>query len=350
MASARYGASMRAALVSRRDDQSPSGIGTYVRALAGELADRVDLERVQVPKTEVRIGDRALGGALSLIWNTYRARVPDDVDVVHATDIAVLHAATDVLTVHDVIPFRDGGSTYARALELAYGGRLDDVRRFIAVSKASAREAADLLDLPEDRFRVVHQAIDHATFFPARERPPGLGEAERSAVFVGEWTPRKNVHRIVRALAELAGWQLVRVGPPGDEAYAERCRELAREHDVPLRDAGFVDLDDLRRYYTFADLHVFPSKAEGFGFPPLEAAACGTASVVSDLSVFREVYGDHVVYADSTEPAAIADAIRRAETEAPDAETLRDFAAEFTWERTAEETVDVYREVVEAER
>lgn len=336
---------MKVDLVSRRDDQTPGGFALYAQGVAEELDRLVDVERVQVPKWELRVGKLAVGGALSLALNTRLARVRDDADIVHAVDVTVLHPETNVLSVHDVIPLQAGDSWYSRLLRGRFEQSLEQVDRFIAMSDAAARDAAEVLDLSLDRFRTVYQAIDHENIYPAGTRPDVVDEADRTALFVGEFTPRKNIHRMIEAVAELPGWQLVRAGPPERSDYVDRCLDLAEELDVAFRDLGYVSRAMLRRLFTFADVNLFISEAEGFGRPPLEAAACGTPTVCSDLRVFREVYGDLVAYTPSLDAPDVAGTIADVADDPPPAEQLKAFAREFTWEATAEGYVEVYEEI-----
>jgi glycosyltransferase involved in cell wall biosynthesis len=128
-------------------------------------------------------------------------------------------------------------------------------------------------------------------------------------------------------------------------------RKLARELRVldRIRELGVLDNEELQAVYWAADVLVFPSLWEGFGWPPLEAMASGTPVVCSDRGSLGEVVGDAALIVNPDEPQAIAEGIARV----LDEEQLRQSlvlkglqrAKLFTWERAAEQTFQVYREV-----
>jgi glycosyltransferase involved in cell wall biosynthesis len=112
---------------------------------------------------------------------------------------------------------------------------------------------------------------------------------------------------------------------------------------------GYISDEDLPVLYSAATAFVFPSLYEGFGLPPLEAMACGTPVLCSNASSLPEVVGDAALLFDPEEPEAIAEALRTTAKDAALRERLRveglRRAAEFSWDRAARETVEVYRRV-----
>ncbi len=117
-----------------------------------------------------------------------------------------------------------------------------------------------------------------------------------------------------------------------------------------LRFTGYVEAEALPAWYSAADLFVYPSLYEGFGLPPLEAMACGTAVIASDVSSLPEVIGDASLSVPPTDEAALADAMRRVLGDAALRADLRarglERARRFCWERTAALTVAAYREAM----
>lgn len=169
---------------------------------------------------------------------------------------------------------------------------------------------------------------------------------------VGNLEPRKNLPGLLRAFARLAPevpHDLVLVGAEGwltGEIHAtlDELRLGGR-----VRMTGFVEDADLPAWYGAADLFVYPSLYEGFGLPVLEAMACGAPVVTSNVSSLPEVAGDAALLVDPSDVDSIAEEMRRGLTDAALALDLRRRgqlrAADFTWDRTAEQTVAVYREV-----
>ncbi|HEY1340634.1 MAG TPA: glycosyltransferase family 1 protein [Bryobacteraceae bacterium] len=115
-----------------------------------------------------------------------------------------------------------------------------------------------------------------------------------------------------------------------------------------VRFLGFVPFDTLRCFYELTDAFVFPSRYEGFGLPPLEAMACGTPVVTSNVSSLPEVVGDAAVFINPENVFDIARGIREVLLD----DALRDElirrgrvqASRFSWERTAREVLEIYRE------
>jgi len=116
-----------------------------------------------------------------------------------------------------------------------------------------------------------------------------------------------------------------------------------------VRFLGFLPDETLSAVYRLASVFVFPSLYEGFGLPPLEAMACGTPVVTSNVSSLPEVTGDAALLVDPTDASAIAAAITRVVTEPALREELRARglarARQFSWERSVKEIRDIYVQV-----
>jgi len=217
------------------------------------------------------------------------------------------------------------------------------------------------LRLPPERVRVVPLAaapsfrpLEDATKMAAVRAKYDL--PERFILNVGALEPGKNQATLVRAFRRLrrggVEQALVIAGPP-----AWRYERLLRLVDRlgltdEVRFLGYVPAEDLVALYNLADLFAFPSLYEGFGLPPLEAMACGTPMVCSNAASLPEVVGDAAITVDPYDVEGLAQAMHRVLTDASLREELRAKglaqAKQFTWERTARETVAVYRQVLEA--
>jgi glycosyltransferase involved in cell wall biosynthesis len=204
-------------------------------------------------------------------------------------------------------------------------------------------------DVPPERVRVVAWGVDQAfrvlpdaTVAATTRR---LGLPSRYILTVGKLQPRKNLTTLVAAYRRLLettdlAEHLVLAGPLG-WGYEPMLAEIAHP---TLRDRvhrlGYVAQEDLPAVYAGATLLAYPSVDEGFGFPPLEAMACGVPVVASDIRVLRETLGDAALLVPATDAAALAAAIHRIVVEPGARDDHRARGLErvraFGWDRTAQ--------------
>lgn len=297
----------------------------------------------------------------------YERRLPPS-QLYHATEhlLPYLRRPT-LLTVHDLIFERyPQHHKWTNRLFLTVGMRLfvRAANRIIAVSQQTKQDLIDLYGTPADKITVIYQGID-PTFQPA---PPPLVEAVQARyslrdstgalrpylLMVGTLEPRKNHLTAMRALMRLkaAGLPhcLVIAGGQGwlFEPIKAQVAALGLTDDVVF--TGYVPAVDLPALYSGATAVLQPTLYEGFGFPVLEAMACGAPVICSNSSSLPEAAGDAALLVAPTDEEAVAAAVVRL-IKAPElADTLRhqgrNRAAAFRWERCATETVAVYRQVV----
>jgi alpha-1,3-rhamnosyl/mannosyltransferase len=261
------------------------------------------------------------------------------------------------LTIHDVsyerhpewYPYR---RDFLRRAFYRWSARTADV--VITDSEFSKSEIVAAYGLDRQRIAVVPLAAA-PLFTMAVDEPPPSDLPRRFLLHVGDLHARRNVEIVMHALIalgerrpDLADVGLVLVGP--DRGTAARLRDVANTVRRPL--AFFVNrLDDvaLRACYRSATALVYPSRYEGFGLPLLEAMACGCPVVAARTSSIPEVTGDAAVLLDPDDAPAWSSAIERVLDSADARARLRDGslrrAAQFSWRRTAEETVQVYADV-----
>jgi glycosyltransferase involved in cell wall biosynthesis len=266
-----------------------------------------------------------------------------------------------VVTLHD-LAFLLYPGTHTPASRKYYAATGDSARRaqrVIAVSQRTASDAVRLLGLDPARVRVVPEAAGPA--FAPRPREAlaplaahfGIPTDRPYVLFVGTIEPRKNVPLLLEAFARVRSQvdaHLVLVGARGwldEPIFAAHARSGVADaaHFV-----GWVEEDELAVLYSHAGVLVLPSLYEGFGLPVLEAMACGAPVVCSNAGPLSEVAGDAAVLLPPEDATAWADAIARVLTQPRHAANLRARglrrAAQFSWERTALLTRDVYREAL----
>jgi glycosyltransferase involved in cell wall biosynthesis len=273
-----------------------------------------------------------------------------------------------IVTVHDIVPYlmrsEPGQNTYHHRIESCFDSlamkSLVRADKIIAISSYTKRVLVNELQIPEEKIQVVLYGLDHNLFRPVRPDEEfwarhNLNPDNKHVLYVGSENPRKNLERLIRAFAEvkarLPKLKFIKVGTPEYLLHAERLRKLVNELDIS-NDVLFVDhpsQDDLVRFYSTADIFVFPSLYEGFGMPPLEAMACGTPVVTSNTSSLPEVVGDAAIRVDPTNIEQIANAIWLVLSQPALAAKLREKglsrAAQFTWEKTAKDTIAIYEAI-----
>lgn len=297
-----------------------------------------------------------------------QALVPFDVarlrpEVYHSPNYIVPLAirCPTVVTVHD-LAFFDRSSHRLRSR--MYLGALTTIavkraRRIICVSEFTRDGLVKRFPQVEERVRVVGEGV--ADSF--RPQAAGVVDAFRTrhqlerpyVLFVGTIEPRKNLARLIRAFGAAVAesgveHDLLIAGSRGwmDEEVALAHRESPIAGRIRL--LGYVPDEDLAAAYSGADLFAYPSLSEGYGLPPLEAMACGTAVLTSSAGSLPEVVGNAAALVDPTDDAAMAQALSRLLLDRTERERLQAaglaWSARFRWGRVAEETLAVYREAV----
>jgi glycosyltransferase involved in cell wall biosynthesis len=284
-------------------------------------------------------------------------------DVCHFPVNVVTLATTcpRIVTVHDLsferFPelFHRANRTYLAAM-VRLSVRL--ASRVIAVSGSTRRELVELLGVPERKVEVIPNGVEHS-FRPLADDAVARFRAERGLpeqfiLHVGTLEPRKNILALVRAYDRLRRARdiphaLVLAGGKGwlYEAIFAEVERLGLAGQVLF--PGYVPFDEQPLWYNAAAVFAYPSLYEGFGFPPLEAMACGTPVVTSDASSLPEVVGEAGLMVPPTDEAALADALWRLIDDRALRERLRAAgparAAEFDWGAIAARTAAVYRAV-----
>jgi glycosyltransferase involved in cell wall biosynthesis len=202
--------------------------------------------------------------------------------------------------------------------------------RLIAVSECTKQDLQELLGAKN--VDVVHHGVDHEVFKPngpvtRREKPYILS--------VGALQPRKNLLTLIRAFRQLK--RPVELLIAGQRGWM--WEEIEREAGKGVVLLGHVSDEELPALYRGAGVVAMPSLYEGFGLPLLEAMACGAPVVASNASCFPEVCSDAAMLVG---PDDWPDALAQALDHPPARERSLKRAAEFTWEKTAKQTLEVY--------
>jgi glycosyltransferase involved in cell wall biosynthesis len=350
-----------------------TGVGAFVAGLVGELARLPDVAVSAYGVTwrgRRRLGDLVPAGvavcrrpmaARPLRWAWSRAGCPPlewwtgPLDVAHGTNFVVppTRAAAAVVTVHDLTSLHfpelcDAASLAYPDLLRAAVGRGAHVH---AVSRFVADEVVAWLGIAAERVHVVYSGVP----------PVGAGDAARGrrlaggddyVLALGTVEPRKDMPLLVRAFDELArdrsSLRLVLAGPDGWGAGALAAALDAARHRRRIVRLGWVEEADRAGLLAGARVLAYPSRYEGFGFPPLEAMAAGVPVVTTTAGALPEVLGD----AATLVPVGDADALAGALAALVDDPAARSALVErghrrvgrYRWDRGALDMVTLYRQ------
>ncbi len=269
-----------------------------------------------------------------------------------------------VVTIHDIIhltlarDFSPAARAYSRFM---LGRAVSGARRIIAVSEGTRRDLIEHLGAPPERVVTIHNGLPEDAV-PVRDAGRLAAVRERYQIggpyllFVGNLRMRhKNLVTFLRAFRLLCERgrdvpELVLAGGAGKNGVPPELIDATGAAWSRVRLTGFVPREDLPALYSGAELFVWPSLYEGFGFPPLEAMACGTPVVSSDAPVMPEILGDAALYAPALEVEAyVAAIVRILDDRALKASLIAKGtaqAATYSWAECARRTLAVYGEVL----
>lgn len=354
------------------------GIGRYVRELTAALA-------AEDQETDYRL---FVGGArrgqlpappganfawrptrlsprwLARIWGRARLPLPVEsftgaVDLYHATDFVLPPTrarARSLLTVHDLSFLRvpeAASASLRRYLEAVVPRSVERAHHILADSQATKDDLVEIYRTSADKISVLYSGVD--AHFKRVEDAKALDEVlarhklrdKRYILSVGTVQPRKNYSRVIRALAGLR--HDLHYAIAGGSGWLEgEMRQVIAQTGLAdrVQMLGFVPDDDLPALYSGARALLAVSLYEGFGLPVLEAMACGTPVITSNLSSLPEVAGEAGMLVDPLDIAAISAAIKRLLTDASLREQLSaagiQQARRFTWSSAASQLKSIY--------
>jgi glycosyltransferase involved in cell wall biosynthesis len=355
------------------------GIGTYIRNLLRELA-RIDENSEYVLLCNP--DDTGLAESLGQNFRTVPERsalysigvqisIPlavrrERVDLFHAPHyvLPALVGSRTVVTIHDCIHLmfpqylrhRRMGYAYARASLWTAAHKSD---RIFTVSEQSKRDILRFFNVPAEKIVVTPNAIDDrfgiAPSDESVEQTRDRYQLDHPFIlYAGNIRPHKNLERLIDAFQRVraSGHQELKLIIIGNEiSRLQTLRRAVHKHQLHkhVRFHGYVPDKTLSVMYRLASVFVFPSLYEGFGLPPLEAMACGTPVVTSNVSSLPEVVGDAAVLVDPYSPEAIAEGILSVLNDSELRASLKRRglarAREYSWNRSVRRVREIYGEV-----
>lgn len=295
------------------------------------------------------------------------SKILNPIDIYHSPspEILTVENAKIIVTVHDLVykTYPEGQTPPMReTMEKQLTDIVKKADRIICCSQSTINDLRQSFPVGDEQVRLVYQGVDRDIFYPlkdqeldqARHALAKRGIPEPFILFVGTIEPRKNLPNLLLALSILKNkkkfnGKLVVSGMKGwmIEGLEDVIKKFHLENDVLF--PGYVSDEELRAMYNLCEAFVFPSFYEGFGFPIVEAFSCGAAVITSNISSCPEIAADAAMIINPYNPDEIASAIERVieDKKVKDILQARAFvrAANFSFRKTAEETLAVYKEL-----
>jgi glycosyltransferase involved in cell wall biosynthesis len=329
---------------------------TGVQRYAHEIVNRLSIERIGAPVNAPidLLSPASAKGAVGHLWEQTLLPLACQRRLLwcpSGSGPALYHR--QVVTFHDLFAIEHPecySAVYARWYRHLMGRLARNSLHLIAVSEYTKSRIVKLLGRNPDEITVIHNGLTTGCERAGEEKVAAARIAlnlptRRYLLSLSSLEKRKNLRTTLEAWARIhpslpGDTWLVLAGPKADES-------VYGEQDLPVNlprvlYTGWVPEEHLAGLYSGATLFLFPSLAEGFGFPLLEAMACGVRAIASNNSSLPEVGGDAVTYIDPLDPASLAEAIRR--ELAAGADPGQPFfpaiarARSFSWDRAASET------------
>ena len=358
----------RSILLSQR-----TGIGRYTYHLLDSLGqiDHVNEYVLHAPK---RLFDFKRRLPDFTHYNNFKSRLDyfhqgigrGDIYHLPCPDVIGPYEGKLVVTIHDLIyrTYAQGHTPQAIELTEKYMQAIAvKADKIICISENTRRDLHSFFNIPLEKTCVVYNGVDHNIFYPlsqeerlnAASQLKELGIDKPYILYVGTIEPRKNLAGLLESFALLKSkkvfqGQLVVAGMKGwmVENMGALIKQLGIEQDVIF--TGYISDIQLRQLYNMAELFVFPSFYEGFGFPILEAFCCGAAVITSKTSSCAEIAAEAALTIDPKDPTLMAEAMAQVLRNRALKESLRQAglkrACEFSFAATARQTLTVYQEFI----
>ncbi|MCR4314315.1 MAG: glycosyltransferase family 4 protein [Candidatus Uhrbacteria bacterium] len=327
-----------------------------------EIHNKERISHVHVPVPNKLLNLRTL----LLRHPTINWHVREPIDLIFLPNLAIAQLPEDiptVLTLHD-FSWQIYPDFFSRKMQWWHKATrpselIAKSRSIIVPSESSKRDCERLFATPHEKTRVIHHGVSptfsdrmSASDHGVRSR---LKLPKKFVLFVGTIEPRKNLLALIEGVKDYRDrthddLHMVIVGEWGWRSHAVRRRLWKRDTYGWIHQLGYVDASNLPAVYRSAQATIFPSIYEGFGLPILESLASGTPVITSHTSSMPEVGSDAAIYIDPYNSRDISEALRGLMGSSSLQKQLRERgierASQFTWEKTARETLKVFQESV----
>lgn len=357
-----------------------TGVGRYLKNLLLTLSqiDQKNEYIIYLRKQEFHLFDTKNPNwkkkLLDIPWHTFSEQmyVPlqmmkDNLDVAHFPyfNVPIFYSKKYLLTIHDlIVDHFDTGRASTLPAPLYWAKRLGyslatnwgakRASRITVISQTTKQEVINHYHVPSEKLHVTFDALDMKFKETVLSTRPKRLITGAYILYVGNAYPHKNLERLCQAFGKIQKKQKIKLVFAGDDSYFyPRLKVQAKKLGLERELIFFGNANDTQLYdlYSFCTILVFPSLMEGFGLPNLEALYCHKLPVLSDIPVFREIWGDTLPFFDPYSVEKIADKLTYALNLSPEKyNTLVSLARKnvdlFTWIESAKKTLTLYEEIV----
>ena len=340
-----------------------TGFGFYLSNLINNL-QKIDKENTYcLFKPEI---DKDLSTPQRLIWDQYhipKLAQKNNVDILHQPCFSapIFYKGKVIVTIHDIIAILFGKDIpffsrqfFSKIMPYSYS-RAD---RIIAISEHTKNDIVKYLRISPEKIRVIPLAADDEYYKDVSENKivslkRKYKISDKYMLHIGTLNPRKNLLFLIKVYSQIVktfpNYQLVITGKKG--WYYQSLFDLVDE--LKLNDkvifTGYIDDKEKPAFYKGASLFLFPSLYEGFGLPPLEAMASGVPVISSNTSSLPEVIGEAGILLSPTDELGWVRSIKQVLQDKNLQKVLSKKsqiqASNFSWEKNARQTLEVYKEV-----
>lgn len=317
---------MNICLIAGQYSQSSDGIGTYTSNLKSELESiNEDLNVALIPEKDNKFYKSKPALTRSFSKQVKQILKPLEIEYYHYkrfsenkyklkemlknTRADIYHAISPseaiapvllnkrplVTTIHDIIPLVTRNRFFFEKNYFSYYLNIAKKSDIIVTdSKKTMDDLIQIIKIPENKIRVVYPGIDTKKYYASTKSKNTI----KKILYLGGLTKRKGIYETLYAFIELLNVKKdikLLIGGGGDEKLKleEKVKQFGIQEHVEF--LGFIKESEMTRVYQNADLFVYPSKYEGFGYTPLEAMASGTPVITSNTSSIPEVVGDAAI-------------------------------------------------------
>ena len=338
-----------------------SGIGTYIQNLIKSGCYQIALGNKEELKDIKQIDkiieyNSSIYGIKEQLKFPYKELKKEKIDVLHVPhyNVPIFYKGDMVVTIHDLThlvysEFLDNKlAKYYAKIMLKIAAK--KAKTIITVSENTKKDILKYFKVDENKIKVIYSGVKENLKQKPKEQLKYLYEKfnipkdKKILMYVGNLKPHKNLEKLLQAFSKMQSRDettLLLVG----KAFENYNILEQKEEELKIKDkvihTGIIEERELCDLYNLADLFVFPSLYEGFGFPVIEAMACGTKVVSSNTSSLPEVGGDVIPYFNPEDVDEMAEVIekelKRDETEEEKQRRI-EWAKKFEWKKTIEET------------